>query len=277
MLIDWFTVAAQMINLLILVWLMKRFLYKPILAAIDAREKRIAAELTGAAQKMAQAQKEKDEFQHKNEDFDQERAALLSKATDEVNAERQRLLAEAQKAVDAFRDERMETLRIDAHNLSQSITRRTSQEVFAIVRKALSDLATTSLEERMGEVFDRRLREMDGKAKDILGKAMKATSAPAIVRSTFALPAQQRSAIQNALNETFQAEVRVQFQTTPDLISGIELSTNGQKVGWTISEYISALEKGVSELLSTQAKLEPSDQKPAAENVVKGKDNEQSA
>jgi F-type H+-transporting ATPase subunit b len=194
-----------------------------------------------------------------------------------VNAERQRLLAEAQKAVDAFRDERMETFRIDAHNLSQSITRRTSQEVFAIVRKALSDLATTSLEERMGEVFDRRLKEMDGQAKDILGKAIKTTSAPAIVRSTFALPAQQRAAIQNALNETFQAEVRVQFQTTPDLISGIELSTNGQKVGWTISEYISSLEKGVSELLSKQAKLEPSEQKSVAETVAKGKNNEQSA
>ena len=42
MLIDWFTVAAQALNFLILVWLMKRFLYKPILHAIDAREERIA-------------------------------------------------------------------------------------------------------------------------------------------------------------------------------------------------------------------------------------------
>jgi F-type H+-transporting ATPase subunit b len=44
MLIDWFTVAAQIVNFLILVWLLKHFLYKPILDAIDAREKRIAAE-----------------------------------------------------------------------------------------------------------------------------------------------------------------------------------------------------------------------------------------
>ena len=42
MLIDWFTVGAQALNFLILVWLLKRFLYKPILDAIDAREKRIA-------------------------------------------------------------------------------------------------------------------------------------------------------------------------------------------------------------------------------------------
>ena len=82
MLIDWFTVGAQALNFLILVWLMKRFLYKPILHAIDAREKRIATELADADAKKAEAQKERDEFQHKNEEFDQQRAALLSKATD---------------------------------------------------------------------------------------------------------------------------------------------------------------------------------------------------
>jgi F-type H+-transporting ATPase subunit b len=51
MLIDWFTVGAQVLNFLILVWLMKRFLYQPILDAIDAREQRIAAELANAAAK----------------------------------------------------------------------------------------------------------------------------------------------------------------------------------------------------------------------------------
>ena len=61
MLIDWFTVGAQALNFLILVWLMKRFLYKPILAAIDAREKRIAAELADADAKKAEAQKERDD------------------------------------------------------------------------------------------------------------------------------------------------------------------------------------------------------------------------
>ena len=79
MLIDWFTVVAQAINFLILVWLLKRFLYKPILHAIDEREKGIAAQLAEAEAKKAEAQKERDEFQHKNETFDQERAALLKK------------------------------------------------------------------------------------------------------------------------------------------------------------------------------------------------------
>jgi F-type H+-transporting ATPase subunit b len=249
MLIDWFTVAAQAVNFLILVWLMKRFLYKPILSAIDEREKRIAAELANADTKKAEAQKEHDEFDRKNTEFDQQRAALLTKATDEAKAERQRLLDEARKAAEALSSKRQETLRNEERNLHQAISRRTQREVFAIARKALADLATVSLEERLGEVFTRRLREMEGPPKQALGEALKTASGPAVVRSAFDLPADQRAAIGNALNETFSAEVRVRFETAPDLVSGIELTTNGQKVAWSIADYLASLEKGVDELL----------------------------
>src|ERR1017187_854581 len=145
MLIDWFTVGAQAINFIILVWLLKRYLYRPILDAIDAREKRIAAELADADKKKAEAQKERDEFQRKNETFDQQRAALLSKATDEAKAERQHLLDDARKVADALSAKHQETLQSDAHGLNQAIRRRTQQEVFAIARKALTDLAGANL------------------------------------------------------------------------------------------------------------------------------------
>ena len=267
MLIDWFTVGAQALNFLILIWLMKRFLYKPILNAIDGREKRIAKELKDADAKKAEAQKERDEFQHKNEEFDQQRAALLSKATDEAKAERKRLLDEAHKAADDLSAKREETLRNDAKNLNQAITRRTQAEVFSIARKALTDLATTSLEERMGEVFTRRLREMNGRAKAGLADALKTSSDPALVRSAFDLPPNQRAAIQNAINETFSADIHLQFDVAPDLVSGIELTTNGQKVAWSIAGYLTLLEKGVGDLLKKkdkpEAKTEPKpDAKP---------------
>jgi F-type H+-transporting ATPase subunit b len=249
MLIDWFTVGAQTLNFLILVWLMKRFLYKPIRHAIDEREKRIAAELSSADKIKVKAQQERDEFKHKNEALDQQRAALLSKATDEAKIEGQRLLDQAHKAADALSVKRTETLRKDADTLSQDIRQRTQQEVFAIARKALTDLATVILEERMGEVFTRRLREMDGPAKTGLAQALKTAASPALVRSAFDLPEEQRAAIQNALNETFSAQIHVRFETAPDLISGIELSTNGQKVVWSIADYITSLEMGIDELL----------------------------
>ena len=273
MLLDWFTIGAQALNFLILVWLMKRFLYKPILNAIDTREKRIAKELADADAKKAEAQKERDEFQKKNEEFDQQRAALLTKATDEAKAERQRLLDEARKAADALSAKRKESLINDAQNLNQAISRLTQKEVFSITRKALTDLATVSLEERMGEVFTRRLRGLDDKAKTVLGDALKKNSEPALVRSAFDLPAQQRAAIQNALNETFSAEIHLRFETSPDLVSGIELSSNGQKVGWSIADYLTSLENGVGELLKEkdkpatkpEVKVEPKPESPKPE------------
>jgi F-type H+-transporting ATPase subunit b len=251
MLIDWFTVGAQALNFAILVWLLKRYLYKPILAAVNAREKRIAAELANATQKMAEAQKERDEYQHKNEELDQQRAALLKRAADEANAERGRLLDEARKAADALCASRREVLRSEAVNLNRTIRRRTEQEVFAIARRALTDLAGASLEERMSDVFIGHLRMMDGDAKADLGSALKAASEPALLRSAFDLPAAQRAAIQRALNETFSADVTVRFETAPDLISGIELSTDGHKVTWSIADYLVSLEASIGELTET--------------------------
>jgi F-type H+-transporting ATPase subunit b len=267
MLIDWFTVGAQALNFIILVWLLKRFLYKPILDAVDAREKRIAAELGDADAKRAEAQKERDEFQRKNEEFDQQRTALLSKATDEAKAEHQRLLDDARKAADVLSAKRQEALRSDANTLNQAIRRRTQQEVFAIARKALTDLATASLEERMSEAFTRRLVMIDGKAKEKIAAAVKTASGPTVVRSAFDLPEEQRAAIKKALNETFLAEVNVRFETAPDLISGIELTTNGQKIAWSIADYLASLEKNVGELLKEkdkrEAKAEPKPQAKA--------------
>jgi F-type H+-transporting ATPase subunit b len=269
MLIDWFTVGAQALNFLVLVWLMKRYLYKPILNAIDEREKQVAAELVNADAKRTDAQKEHDEFQRKNAEFDQQRAALLSKATDDAKAERERLVDEARRAADALSSKRLEGLRSEERNLHQAIRRRTQQEVFAITRKALTDLATISLEERLGEVFTRRLREMDPKAKEGLRAALKAGPDPAVVSSAFELPAGQRAAIQNALNETFSDEIRIRFATAPDLISGIELTTNGQKVGWNIADYLVSLEKGVDELLKNKETRE-AEPKPEPETTQPG-------
>ena len=169
--IDWFTVIAQVINFLVLVWLLKRFLYKPILHAIDEWEKGIATQLAQAEAKKAEAQQERNDFQHKNEAFDKERAAILSKATNEAQAERQRLLDEARKDADSLRAKRQEDLRNEQRNLGQEIIRWTQQEVFAIARKTLGDLAATSLEERMGEVFVQRLRALSGAATEQLAAA----------------------------------------------------------------------------------------------------------
>ena len=259
MFIDWFTVGAQALNFIILVWLMKRFLYKPILDAIDAREKGIAASLSDADAKQAEARKERDEFQDKNEKLDQQRSALLSQAAVDAQTERKRLMEEATQAADALSSKRQAALRADAQRLNQVIVNRTQQEVFAISRKALAELATASLEASAVDVFIQRLRALDGQAKISLAGALKATASPALVRSAFDLPVTQRQAIEAAVNETFSAEIALRFETAPDLVCGIELASNGLKVAWSIAGYLTALQSGVGELLQPQPKPEATD------------------
>jgi F-type H+-transporting ATPase subunit b len=258
------------LNFLILVWLMKRFLYQPILDAIDAREQRIAAELADAAAKQAEAQQERDAFQRKNAEFDQQRALLLNQATDAARAERERLLDEARQVALALRTQQQDALRNEARHLHQALRHRTQQEVFAIARQALTDLAGTRLEERMVEVFAGRLRDLDEAEKQRLTSALKASLNPVIVRTTFDLLPAQRISTETAIKATLGAETPVQFRTAPDLISGIELTTNGQKVAWSIADYVASLEKGVEELLKAQdspeeAQAEPEPEEPQTE------------
>ncbi len=280
MLIDWFTVGAQAVNFLILVWLMKRFLYKPILNAIDAREKKVAAELTDADAKRAEALKERDQFQQKNDEFDRQRLELMNKAQDDAKAEREKLLEESRQAADQLRMKSKERFAIDAENLKQSISHRTQQEVFAIARKTLSDLASASLEEQVTATFIRRISEVDGSARASLvasftSSSISATSSDsgfasgptsgsvsipissspssssysssysATVRSAFELSPEQRAAIEAALNQALSLQLQLNFQTAPELISGIELVANGQSIAWNISDYLKAMEKAV--------------------------------
>lgn len=250
MLIDWFTVAAQALNFLILVWLMKRFLYQPILDAIAARERLIAGELADAAAKKAEATNEREEFEHKNQEFDRQRAGLMGKATDAAALERKRLIDEARTAADAMAAKRQQVLGNDARHLDQAIARRTQQDVFAIARKALADLASVRLEASMGDLFVARLRALAGQSKDVVAKALSTLSGPAIVRSAFDLPPEQRQAIQQAVNDVSAAEVQLRFETAPEVIGGIELTANGQKVTWSISGYLGSLEKTVGDLVN---------------------------
>ena len=148
-----------------------------------------------------------------------------------------------------MRAKRQEALRNEQQNLSQEIIRWAQKEVFAVTRKTLTDLAATSLEERMGAVFVQRLRALTGPAKEQMAASLRTSNHPARVCSAFDLPPAQRAEIQKALNETFSADIHIKFETAPEVVSGIELSTNGQKLAWSIADYLKTLEKSAGELL----------------------------
>jgi len=140
--------------------------------------------------------------------------------------------------------------------MNDEITRRTCAEVFAIARKTLNDLSGTSLEAQMSEVFIERLRALDDESRQLLADALKTSSQPALIHSAYELTIEQREIIQSALNDVLGSEVQVRFNTAPEVISGIELTINGQKVAWSITDYLRSLEDSLDDLLEKPATSE---------------------
>jgi len=250
--INWFTVIAQVLNFFILVWLLKRFLYKPVLKAIDERENKIATQLQDADAKEKKAIKEQAEFQKKNEKFDQEKKGLMDKAVAETNEEKVKLLEAARNEATALRLKLENSLKELQENLNRDIAQKTQQEVFAIARKTLADLSAVSLEEQSANVFIKRIQDLKKEEKKQFMEAFKAGSNSILVQSAFDLPKKQQTDIQSSVNEILGEKTQFKFKTAPEIISGIELSSNGYKLAWSISEYLKSLQNTILETLNNK-------------------------
>lgn len=248
--INWFTVLAQVINFLILVWLLKRYLYKPILNAIDKREKNIVAKLEDANAKKAEALKERDEFNQKNEDFNLQKNKLMNTAIAETEEERKKLLEAARTTATALENQLKKALEEKQENLNQEILQKIQQEVFVIARKTLTDLSSISLEEQVVNIFIQRLNDLKADEKKAFISAFKANPKQILVQSAFDLTKPLQSKIQKTVNAILGKEIEFEFKTAAEIISGIELTANGYKLSWSISEYLDSLEKSFSEIIN---------------------------
>jgi F-type H+-transporting ATPase subunit b len=252
MLIDWFTVAAQMVNFLVLIWLLKRFAYKPILSAIDAREKRIVAQQSEATANNAAAGKLRSDLQAKTDAFDRDLGALKAKGTDDINHAREQQLQLARQEADRLRATEHAELLTERKNLGDQVTHMATDAVFESVRKALLDLGGVSVDERILAVFAERLRNLDDDAKATFKAALVGASTAA-VSSRFAIGADARAILQTRIDETFGVHVALEFATETKTIGGVELRAGGQSLAWSVADYLQSLSRQLDTLLSAPA------------------------
>lgn len=250
MLIDWFTVIAQALNFLILVWLLKRFLYTPVLNAIREREKKIKNKLQQAEKELTEAKEEKATFHRKNEAFEQKRESLLREASEEADSVRKQLLKEARKEAEALREQLETSLREEQENLSREIVERTQREVFAIARKVLSDLASANLEGHIISVFLQHLQKLEGPEKEPLEKVLRTSPDSVTIRTAFDIPQAKRREMKELINKIAGKDIQPRFEGAPRLIGGVELSAGGYKISWSIRDYVRSLEKKIDEMLN---------------------------
>lgn len=245
MLIDPFTVIAQIVNFVILAVALKHFLYDRVIDAMDRREASIAERLTDAAQREEDARREAQALRDERSQLDHERHDLIDQARHDAEEHRQQLLDEARGEVEEERRRWHRGLLAEQEQLRQDLQRRTAHEVIELSRLALSDLARARLE---ADVIDRALEQLE--LDDETRAAILADcDAPLTVRTAFALPHAARHELVERLREMGLDDERpVRFEHEPDLVLGIELRGDGTAVAWNADDYLDRIASSIDGL-----------------------------
>ncbi len=254
MLINWFTVTAQIVNFLVLVYLLKRFLYKPIVRAMDERERRIASRLKEAEKREEAARQEQDQYEEKKREIDDQRDTLLGQIKEDVETQRKELVSKTRLQVDAVRTNWYHALEREKEAFLQELRERTGKHICAIARRTLKDLGNVELEQHMVRLFIERLRGLDQAEQKALKDSVHKSKREVAVMSAFEIPEAMSREIAEVLRAYTADSKGLQFETSPDVICGIELRAHGRKIAWSVRDYLEGLETTLAEVLKGEAK-----------------------
>ena len=237
MLINWFTVAAQIVNFLILVWLLKRFLYARIIRAIQARENKIAAQVAGAESAQKEAAEQLALYQSKLKDLAEQQAKLLAQAVRDSEQKHAELIEKAREHARALETRWREDVEREQSAFLADLRRRAAAEILTVARRAIADLASMDVQECTVRVFLEKVRGMDGEAWKALAGGELA------VRSAFDLSAHTQAEIRRAVEEKLPGPASLRFELDPAMGMGVEVRGNGRRIGWNFDNYLQAMEE----------------------------------
>ncbi|HHW78619.1 MAG TPA: F0F1 ATP synthase subunit B [Xanthomonadaceae bacterium] len=233
--LDGFTVAAQVGNFLLLLWLLKRFLYRPILEAMAARQQRIAAALAEAQAQAAAAEALRQDYLARQRDLAASRESWLIQAREEVAAQRQTWLAQARTEVDEARERWRAELEREQRDYRQTLQREAARRLLALTRRALHDLANAELEAHMASTLLARLQTLDRETRQTLARAARDGC---VILTVFPLPEPQRRVLTTGLQQLLDPGLNPEFRTDPAASPGITLETPSQRLAWTLDSYL---------------------------------------
>lgn len=250
MLIDWFTILAQVANFLILIAILKRFLYGPIMKAMDERERKIADRLHQAEQARLQAAALSKELEQEKETLQATRQEYFEKAKTEVFSWRDNAMQEARQETEQQRQTWKENILGEQESFKRLLKQHIGQQVFHAAEKVLRELADAGLEEKLTENFLQALEKdpttffKDG--------AEKAGSIK--FRSGFKIDDTLRDRVRNILEDTFSATTKVDFSIQSDLGFGLQLVVGDRKVDWNMNRYLQEMEEDVLRVFKFSSK-----------------------
>jgi len=251
MTIDWFTYVAQIINFLLLVWLLKRFLYGPIVNAMSEREKQIAARRTAAITAQKEARQQSEEYQRRLDELQHTREELLAEAGHEVDRWRQEQLHKVRAEIEQSRKEWLRSLQRERNSFLQELRRRAGRQVHAMTRHVLTKLCDDDLEQRIIEAFAAQLQQVDDGRRAEIAASIRNSHHHVLIETAFDLTEAGRQRVLNLIHDYLTDDVDLKFHTVPELICGIELKSAGYKVAWSAGESLQTLEEDFAHALDT--------------------------
>ena len=250
MLIDWFTILAQAANFLILIAILKRFLYGPIIKVMDERERKIADRLQQAEQARLQAAALRKELGQEQENLLATRQKYFEKAKTEVLSWRNNAMQEARQETEQQRQTWKENIIGEQESFKRLLKQNIGQQVFHAAEKVLRELADAGLEEKLTDNFLQALEK--NPSAFFKDGAEKPTSIK--FRSGFEIDDTLRDRIRNILKDTFSATTAVDFSIKSDLGFGLQLVVGDRKVDWNMNRYLQEMEDEVLRVFKFSAK-----------------------
>lgn len=250
--IDWVTVAAQIVNFLVLVWLLQRVLYRPLTRALQAREDEVSRSLREAEAARETAETEAEAHRRALRVLEDERHARLKAVEDEVEVLRAEMTEKARGKLAERRADWQAQLEDEKAAFLDRLRRRAGEAFIALARRALAEMADEDLVDRIAHVFARRLSALDRDEKKHLISAAGREETLSI-RSSFPLSPAARTLVAEAVGGVLEREVNIDFREEPGLECGVVLAIGSRHVGWTLGEHLDALEADVARLLDVRA------------------------
>ena len=292
MLIDWFTVIAQLINFIILVFLLKRFLYQPILSTMEKRQKYIESQWQEAERHREKAKQEASSYRRQRQQLNERRNALMSEAKEKAEHHRQTLVKNARDEVDQIREKWHASVRRKQRLFFDRLQQKVSEQIVEVTRKILSDLAEISLEQQVVSRFIENLQKLENSERERMDQALEQSPEPILVRSRFELGEENQDKIfdllqqqlfpdkiltlnpeeiqdQKGEDQNIEAEpgedeedgeekILVVFEPSSDLICGIELLAGGYELAWSFNDYLEQIQRDIYQVI--QAEIRQADQ-----------------
>ncbi|MGK7863890.1 F0F1 ATP synthase subunit B family protein [Falsiroseomonas sp. E2-1-a4] len=255
--IDWLTVAAQIFNFLVLVWLLQRFLYRPIIQAMARREERIESRLSEAKAARVEVEAEAVRLRERQQALEASREKALDDARREAAALRARLEKDIQEDMEAKRTAWRAHLDDEREAFAARLRQRAGHQVLDIVGRVLRDYVGSDLAGQVAGTFADRLAALDAGERDKLMRAASRAEGPARVDSGVALKSGARSQVTRAIHECVARDIAVEYHEDGDLLLGMRLVIGEQTVEWSAARFLHRLETTLDEVIEGTGRHRP--------------------